>query len=109
MPRYLAPGRVNGPASLVNVYAFAASRAGTFRNLFARHNSAGGGGTVTYTLEVNGAPTALSVALSAAAIGTASDLVNTVVVAQGAIIALFETITGGSGGTLDVEVSCEFV
>lgn len=59
-------------------------RGGTLRNMFSRHNSAkGNGNSVVYTVFVNGVITAMTVTLATGAIGQASDLVNSVVVAQG--------------------------
>jgi hypothetical protein len=59
-------------------------RAGTVRNLFVRHNdSSGNGQPVVYTLWKNGVATALAVSLATGAIGQNSNLVNSVVCAQG--------------------------
>jgi len=64
-------------------------RAGTINNLFVRHNVAiGNGATVVYTVMVNGVATAITVTLATNAIGQASDLVNSVAVAQGDVIGL---------------------
>lgn len=66
-----------------------APRAGTIRSLFARHNTANGNGAaVAYTLFVNGVATALAASLATGAIGQASDLVDSVVVAQGDLLSV---------------------
>lgn len=59
-------------------------RAGTLRNLFVSHQAAvGNGNSIVYTVRVNGVNTTLTVTLASGAIAQASDLVNTVAVAQG--------------------------
>jgi hypothetical protein len=76
-------------------------RAGTLRNLFARHNSAGGGGAVsiTYTVFVNNVATAIVIAaMSTAVIGVAQNTVNSVVVAQGDDVAIQATTVGAAAG-----------
>lgn len=109
--RYLSPGHDMGTASLVNDAQIPAPRAGTLRNLFARHNSAAGNGNaVVYTVFVNGVATALTVSLATGAVGQASDLVNTIAVVQGARISLqaSKAVPIG-GGNIDVQVSVEVV
>lgn len=89
---------------------YLAPRAGTFRNMFARHNTANGNGnTVTYTLRVNGINTALAVTLATGAIGSNSNLVTTVAVAQGDLIEVTKTNALGLGnGVQEAFVSAQF-
>jgi hypothetical protein len=70
-----------------NAVEWVAPRAGTLRNLFVRHNTANGNGNnVVYTVFKNGVATAITVTLATGAIGQASDLVNTVALAQGDVV-----------------------
>jgi hypothetical protein len=97
--RYLTPGFANISASILEL---AVTRAGTLQNLFTTHSTPGGPGAqpVTYTVLVNGAPTALTTTLLADVAGPASDLVNTVAVAQGDRIAIqvVNLVNLGGGG-----------
>lgn len=84
--------------------------AGVIDRLYARHNTAAGNGNVVaYTLRVNGVATALTVSLATGAIGQASDLVNTVTVAQGDFIEMraVKAVAIGSGA-LEVFTSMRF-
>jgi hypothetical protein len=74
--------------------------------MFARHNSAAGASIVTYTILVNGVATALVVALSAAAVGQASNLVNTVAVVQGDRVSL-RAANGNPAAGVDSQVTLE--
>lgn len=83
-------------------------RAGTLRNLFVRHNTANGNGaSVVYTIMVNGVATALTVTLATGAIGQGSDLVNSVVVAQGDRVRLRAVKPIIMNGNLRVVASCD--
>jgi hypothetical protein len=106
--RYISPGR-GGVATLTDVYQEPAPRAGTLRNLFVRHNSAGGGvgNTITYTVLVNGVATAIVVVLATGAIGQASNLVSTVAVAQGDRISLSATHGVIAGSSIDLQATLE--
>jgi hypothetical protein len=80
------------------------------RNLFVRHNRAvGNGNSVVYTVMLNGVATLLTVTLATGAAGQVSDLVNTVVVAQGDRLGfqLSKAAALGNGG-LDVQADMEF-
>jgi hypothetical protein len=84
-----------------SVYRMRMPRAGTLRNLFARHNSAAGGGSgpITYTIFVNNVATAIVIAaMSSTVIGTAQNTVDAVVAAQGDDVALQETNAGAAAG-----------
>lgn len=75
-------------------------RAGTLQNFFARHNAAiGNGNSVVYTVFLNGVATLITATLATGAIGQASDLVNTVAVAQGDIVIVraVKALTIGNG------------
>jgi hypothetical protein len=79
----------NTSVALLTITDHPCPRAGTLKNLFVRHNAAdGNGNTVVYTVMLNGVATLLTVTLATGAIGQASDLVNSVVVAQGDRIGL---------------------
>jgi hypothetical protein len=107
--RFIPPGHDSGLAVTSDRFQLPAPRAGTLRNLFVRHNSAGGNGnSVTYTVLVNGVAVAITVALATGAIGQASDLVNSVAVAQGDQISLRAVKDLGiGGGNIDLEASLE--
>jgi hypothetical protein len=109
--RYLSPGRSTSTASTTDVASIPAPRAGTIRNLFVRHHSAtGNGNNVVYTIMINGVATGLTVTLATGAIGQASDLVNTVAVAQGDRISLRATKAANvGGGSLNVQASAEIL
>jgi hypothetical protein len=108
---YLPPGRIDNSPPLTSVYRMRMPRAGTLRNLFARHNSAGTGGTITYTVFVNNVATAIVIALMSAAVasptpGGSQDTVHSFVVVQGDDVAIQAT-TIGSIGTVDTMVTLE--
>jgi hypothetical protein len=104
----MPPGRIDGAPPLTDSYRLPMPRAGTLRNLFCRHNSAGGGGagTITYVVYKNGVATAMTVALTATVVGTGSDLVNAVAVVQGDLVSLAESNSGGAV-SLDAQVTLE--
>ena len=59
-----------------------------------KHNTAGTAGAgdlIVYTIHVNGLATALTVSLAATSGGAAFDLVNSVTIAQGALVSLAVT------------------
>jgi hypothetical protein len=80
------------------------ARAGTLSEMRAHHNAPGGNGnTVTYTLTVNGVPTALTVSMaSTAADGT--DLANSVAVAAGDLLGI-EVTKGAAIGSGNIRSS----
>lgn len=108
--RFLNPGSDSSTAGTSRDNSFAAPRAGTLRNLFARHNSpAGNGNSVAYTVLINGAGTALTLNLPTGAVGVDSDTLNTVAVAQGDQIDIEAAKALGIGaGGVDAMVSVEF-
>lgn len=90
-----------GEVASTSIIDIIAPRAGVLDNLFVRHNAAtGNGNNVVYTVMLNGVATALTVTRATGAVGTSSDLVNTVTVAQGDRIALQATKAAaiGNGG-----------
>jgi hypothetical protein len=107
--RYLYPGWDSGGAPTA-IRNRAMPRAGIIRNLFVRHNTGNGNGNpVVYTVVLNGVPTALSVSKASGAIGSVSNVSDTVVVAQGDLIALVATKAAATGsGDFDVLVTAEF-
>jgi hypothetical protein len=108
--RVMPVGYDNGLISTAPIRGYMAPRAGTFRNLFVRYNAAAGNGSpAVFTLRVNGVATSLSVSRATGTIGSASNLVNTVAVAQGDLIEM--TVGKGASianGILEVFVSAEF-
>jgi hypothetical protein len=91
--RYLTPGYADSVAETSPI-EFRMPVAGTFRNLRVRQNVVGGGAnTLTYTLMVNGAPTALTVTMASTA-SDGSDLANSVAVAAGDLVAIRVTRSG---------------
>lgn len=87
--RFLDTWYNQATAPTVATSNFVSPRAGTLRNLFVRHNVAlGNGNSVVYTVMINGVASAVTVTLPTGAAGQVSDLVNTVAVAQGDLVAL---------------------
>lgn len=107
--RFIPPGHDNGFAVTTSIYQIPLPRAGTLRNLFVRHNSAGGNGTVvTYTILVNGVATAISAALATGAVGQASNIVAGFAAAQGDRVALRVVKPANiGGGSVDLIASLE--
>jgi hypothetical protein len=99
-----------GEVASTSIIEVVMPRAGVLRNLFVRHNAAtGNGNSVVYTVMLNGVATALTVTLATGAIGTASDLINTVTVAQGDRIALRAVKAAAIGnGAVQPEASMQF-
>jgi len=88
-PAFVQPGGASVSTDSIDRFGFPVPFACTLRNLFARHNLAGGSGpAVTYTLFVDGIATALSVSIPTGAVGQASNLVDTVAVAEGGVVSL---------------------
>lgn len=89
---------------------YSAPRAGTFRNMRVRYNTANGNGaSAVWTLRVNGVLTALTVTLATGAMGVGSNLVNTVPVAAGDLIEMVVSKAASIGsGVLEAFVSAEF-
>jgi len=109
--RVLDPGYENRTAPLSTSTALIdvrVPRAGTLRNLYIEHNNPGGtGAIITYTVWVNGAPTAITTSLASTA-AQASDTVNSVAVAAGARVRIVVTkIAAAGGGARRPEVSLE--
>ena len=107
--RWLTPGFSDSIAIVGPDKSLRAPRAGTLRNLHVIHNTpTGNGGTITYTLFVNGAASALTIGLASTGV-TAADTVNSVVVAKGDILDLRVTKAAGIGnGNVGAEVTVEF-
>ena len=83
--RFLDPG-YNQSAAGTTTVPYAAPSAGKIKNLRITQLAGVGAGLVVYTLTVNGVATALSVSIAATAT-TGSDLVNSIAVAAGDLIA----------------------
>jgi len=88
--RYSSPGRDNAAIAVTSdLMQIPIRKAGTLRQLYVRHNSAGGNGNnVSYVAVVNGVATLITATLASGAVGQASDLVNTVAVAIGDRVSL---------------------
>jgi hypothetical protein len=100
-PRFLFPGYAEANPLLQNAAEFLSPRAGTARNMHVYHNGVGAPATnLTYTLWVNGVATALTVTLAANAV-SATDLVNTVAIAQGDRLAVRLTKAGALNQPVD--------
>jgi hypothetical protein len=86
-----------------------AVRAGTLRNLYARHgNPDGNGNDIVYTVRVNGIATALTVTLASTG-SQASDTVNSVAVVAGDNVDVEITKAAGIGNSPDgVTVQAEY-
>lgn len=107
--RFIPPGHDSGFAITSDKYQMPMPRAGTLRNLFVRHNSAGGTGpAISYTILVNGVATAITVSLATGAIGQASNIVAGVAVAQGDRVTLraVKAVAIG-GGAIDLVATLE--
>lgn len=88
---FLSPGmQINGAEATVQAIA---PCAGTFTALYARRNTSPGGHTVTYTLRINGADTALAAAVTSTT--TVSDT-DSIAVAAGDLISIGVVATGGA-------------
>ncbi len=85
-------------------------RDGIVRNLTAMHNrAAGDDNRVDYTVEINGAPTALTVSLATGAIGSAINTTDFIIVAAGDTYALRVTKAANIGdGTVVPVASFDF-
>ena len=105
--RYLTPGFDDGTAETTET-AYRVPSAGTAQNMRVRARAAGSGAaTLTYTLMVNGSPSALSVAMSNTA-NDGTDLVNTVSLSAGDLISIRVTkSTSLSSSPDDIMVSLE--
>lgn len=79
--RFLDPGYVPANARVVRT-SYEIPQDGILDRLFTHHNVVGVGGNITYTVEVNGVPSVLSVTLLASAL-TGSNLIPTVPVIAG--------------------------
>ena len=107
--RFLDPGYGNNSTSPNAALSIIATRGGTLRNLFVRHHSTtSSSNTVTYTVQVNGADTAITVTLAANAVATAGNVANTILITQGDRITIKVTKSGAIGaGSLKAVASME--
>ena len=107
--RFIPPGFEVGLAPTTDRMQIPVPRAGTLKNLFVRHNAAAGNGQpVTYTVFVNGAATAITCNLATGAIGQASDVAHSVVVAAGDRVSIRASKGAVVGsGVVDLDVSLE--
>lgn len=99
-----APGGSDTPPS------YRMPRAGTIRKMYVRQNAPKGNGEdIVYTLIKNGAPTTLTTSIASTAYD-ASDLVNSVAIAQGDLLDI-EVTKALSIGTspVDILITMEFV
>jgi len=107
--RFMSPGRSTATASLTAIYGYRAPEARSYKNLRVRHNTvAGNGNAAVYTLRINGVNTLLSASLVTGAVGDATDLVNVVAVAAGALVELVVSkALAIAGGGVDAMVALE--
>lgn len=107
--RYLTPGFDNGDAE-TSAIQIRMTRAGTFRNLYVRHNVLNGNGeAIVYTFRKNGIAQSLSVSLASDA-PDASDLVHSFAVAAGDLIDIEVTKALGVGTSpRNIIATVEFV
>jgi hypothetical protein len=104
--RFLRPGYQSGVAPVTGV-RLPITRAGTLQRMFVRCRVAGAGATnITYTVLLNGVATALAVAMLPTAV-SASNVVNTVVVAAGDFIEIQVTKAAIGASPTDIEVCVE--
>lgn len=108
--RRLLMGFFDGLIPTTSPRGHRATRAGTYSHLHARHNTnSGNGASVVYALFVNGVVTALAVTLATGAVGGASNVANSVTIAEGDLIEMVATKALAIGsGSLDVYVSARF-
>lgn len=108
-PRFLDPGYGNNSTSPTVPISIIAPRGGTLKNFFVRHHSStSSANTVTYTVQVNGVDTAITVTLAANAVATAGNIGSVILVAQGDRIMIKVTKSGAIGaGTLKAVASME--
>jgi hypothetical protein len=109
--RTLDPGYENRTAPLsasTAIIDVRVPRPGTLRNLYVEHNNPGGtGATITYTVFVNGAPTAITIGLASTA-AQAADTANSVGVVAGDRVRVVVTKAAVAGaGARRPEVSLE--
>lgn len=96
--RYLYPGYHEGLAE-IDELAWVSPTPGLVRRLRAKHNeTAGNGGSITYTLLVNGVATLLAAAVPSTT-AEGSDLVNAVSVQAGDRLALRASKAAGIGAS----------
>lgn len=105
--RYLTPGYDSVLAPVQDaIVQFRSNRAGTLQSLRVRQNVPDGNGNpIDYTVRVNGIPTAITASLLSTDTDGA-DLVNTVVIAAGALIDI-EVTKGAAVGTSPHQVIAE--
>lgn len=109
--RFITPGFTAATASVNSSGSFALPRSGTLRNLTARHTSANGNGQpIVYAVRINGIVTVLTVSLVTAAIGSATNAVNTVRVNAGDFIEITGTKAAAIGsGSIGSLVAVEYL
>jgi hypothetical protein len=103
--RFLAPGSIATAGTTdTRRIPIVFQGASSLRCLYVRHNlAAGNGATVVYTVLVNGAPTALNVALATGAVGQVFDNGHDVAVAAGDVVSIQAVKSGAIGsGALGV-------
>ena len=109
-PAFVQPGGTNLDTSANDDFALPMPFAGTLRNLYGRHNAPNGslGDHATYTINLNGAPTALTVDVPTGVTGQASNLVNTVAVAAGDRISLTVTSISLGPNVVQAKITAQF-
>ncbi len=108
-PAFVAPGGTAADPSANDFFALPMPFAGTLRNLYGRHNEASGdGANAVYTIVLNGAPTALSVAVPTGAIGQASNLVDAVAVVAGDRVSLTVASISVGPNVVEAKICVQF-
>jgi hypothetical protein len=95
--RFLYPWSSDGLAQTTSI-PIIAQRGGTLKDFRVKHETAGGVGTITYTLQIEGVNTTITVSILSASTVMVSDLVNTIDVVAGNRITV-ETVKVGVGAS----------
>src|SRR5258706_16000295 len=105
--RFLSPGHDFGFAIKTDSVQYPAPFAMVLRDLLVRHNTANGNGqNIVYALMVNGVATAVTVTLATGAVVQASDLANSVTIAQGDRVSIRASKAANvANGAVDVQAT----
>ncbi len=109
VPAFVQPGGTSADPSSDDRHGVPLPFGGVLRHLIARHNTAGGsdGAVATYTVWVDGVPTALAVSVPTGIVGQASNLVAQVVVPAGAVVSLSVASESFGPNVINAKISLE--